>query len=589
MIGLGKFEPGAMGQSAKHDEARGPRKVAEVFAEVACCLVVCLCFAANAAPDVNESHYLTRSRHFFQPEWCAGDLFLESADAQWIFFAATGWIAGMVSLETLAWMGRSISWLMCSASFVFVCRGLGIRGLLPAAMLVLFLELNRSGNLAGEWVVGGFEAKTLAWPLVLTATGMMLRQRWGMVWVCCSGAAALHVVVGWWGIVGFALTRAAMCFGSWGRSSSGENLQRAVGPMEQVKTFLFGDSPVRRGNGKLFLLLISVAAGFVGGAWPMLVANSGTTPDEIDAAARIQVFLRLPHHLLWSGFTATRVVSFVTLLLLWSLIRRYRVRGTQRRMQAYALPLEQLRVFTATALVAGFGGLVLSAGAESGPFSSPSVQLLRLYWFRLQDVAVPLAIALECGTLLAIWWNTNSRRHRMVARMVVCLLVLACGAEGVGRIRDRVPRACEAGIAAGEFDGARILAITRNWQQACEWCRQNTPPDAMFLTPLHQQTFHWYAERAEFAAWKHAPQDAAGLLEWQRRVALLQMTGRQESGAGVLALPREYLDWIVSGYEVDFLLVWQREVDREGLPAGWVQVYPEPGKKAGFCVLKPGR
>ena len=39
----------------------------------------------------------------------------------------------------------------------------------------------------------------------------------------------------------------------------------------------------------------------------------------------------------------------------------------------------------------------------------------------------------------------------------------------------------------------------------------------MFLTPRHQQSFKWYAHRAEVVNWKDVPQDAAALTLWQQR------------------------------------------------------------------------
>jgi len=59
------------------------------------------------------------------------------------------------------------------------------------------------------------------------------------------------------------------------------------------------------------------------------------------------------------------------------------------------------------------------------------------------------------------------------------------------------------------------------WRQACEWLRQHTAPDALILTPRESFGFKWYAERAEYVCYKDCPQDAAGILEWDRRLWLL--------------------------------------------------------------------
>ncbi|HEY2895107.1 MAG TPA: DUF6798 domain-containing protein, partial [Pirellulales bacterium] len=55
------------------------------------------------------------------------------------------------------------------------------------------------------------------------------------------------------------------------------------------------------------------------------------------------------------------------------------------------------------------------------------------------------------------------------------------------------------------------------WRELCEWIAENTPSDAVFLTPRLDQTFHWYAGRAEVVSRKDIPQDARGIVEWWRR------------------------------------------------------------------------
>ena len=59
------------------------------------------------------------------------------------------------------------------------------------------------------------------------------------------------------------------------------------------------------------------------------------------------------------------------------------------------------------------------------------------------------------------------------------------------------------------------------WRDACRWIADNTPADAVFLTPRYQQTFKWFAERGEAANWKDVPQDAARLVDWWQRMQAL--------------------------------------------------------------------
>jgi hypothetical protein len=52
--------------------------------------------------------------------------------------------------------------------------------------------------------------------------------------------------------------------------------------------------------------------------------------------------------------------------------------------------------------------------------------------------------------------------------------------------------------------------------------KQNSPTDALCLTPRLNYTFRWNAERAEYAIWKDCPQDATSLVEWKRRLTQIE-------------------------------------------------------------------
>jgi len=79
------------------------------------------------------------------------------------------------------------------------------------------------------------------------------------------------------------------------------------------------------------------------------------------------------------------------------------------------------------------------------------------------------------------------------------------------------------GVPEGELrlrnDRAPVSLKQRHvdWVTCCDWIRERTSPDAVFLTPSGQQTFLWYAQRAEVVSWKNCPQDAEGVVQWLKR------------------------------------------------------------------------
>ena len=82
------------------------RQVAEVL------LIVLIFFIATGdpTPSVNETHYIARLKHFWNPQWCKGDLFLESTDTQVVFIWLFGWLTRCLSLSATTWVGRVVTW-----------------------------------------------------------------------------------------------------------------------------------------------------------------------------------------------------------------------------------------------------------------------------------------------------------------------------------------------------------------------------------------------------------------------------------------------------------------------------------------------
>ena len=71
----------------------------------------------DPAPAVNEPHYLCRLRHYWDPSYCQGDLFLDSPDAHFTVVWLFGWLTQVLSLEATAWAGRLFSWALISAGW----------------------------------------------------------------------------------------------------------------------------------------------------------------------------------------------------------------------------------------------------------------------------------------------------------------------------------------------------------------------------------------------------------------------------------------------------------------------------------------
>src|SRR5262245_56127543 len=129
------------------------------LAEGVVILLVFFVVAGDPPPLVNVPHYLCRLKPLWNPDWCAGDLFLESTDTQVAFIWTFGWLTRWLSLSATAWIGRIVAWTLLAWAWQRLSWRLVPRHLAAVLSAALFVVLTATAHLAGEWVVGGVEAK----------------------------------------------------------------------------------------------------------------------------------------------------------------------------------------------------------------------------------------------------------------------------------------------------------------------------------------------------------------------------------------------------------------------------------------------
>jgi len=339
---------------------RPVQSTAAVIGELAVLTLLCAATGAWPVPDVNETVYLTKARHAADPDFGRGDFFLETPDGHGLFFRLFGAIAAEMPLESAAWVGRWAGWLA-----VAVGAWWALRPLLPSAAAriaagALFALALRQTTAAGEWVLGGCEAKVFAWGFVLAAAGVWARGRFSLAWALAGAGTALHPLVGGWAQV--ALVLAAW----WSR----------------------GELPPWKASDVAWLGA-GVAAAAVG-VVPALGLTAGAEAAERIAATRIYVVERLPHHLLLRSFADGLWARHVLAVCVWLLLRG-RLPSTPAWRRSDRLTL--------AALVISAAGVVVSLAEPLAP--AAVYGLLRYYFFRLADVLVPLSLAATVAAVLA--------------------------------------------------------------------------------------------------------------------------------------------------------------------------------------------
>ena len=466
-----------------------------VWAAAAETWLVFLVFFLHAGwvpPDVNEAHYLAKAKHFWDPQWCPADPFLESADAHWVFQASVGWLTALLPLPHAAWMGRVATWFLLAAGWralshaVVPMRGYAV---LAAALAV---GLWSRCHVAGEWVVGGVEAKGVAYGLVFIGLRALVAGRWGWVWPLFGAASAFHVLVGGWSVVAAGI--------AW----------LLVGVDDRPR--------LRSLSGPLAAGLILALPGIV----PALWLNRGADPVLVGQAYTIHVFHRLAHHLVPHEFPLVFVVRYLVLLAIWCGLSWC----LRRRSAAY----RRLAAYVAGAVLIAAAGLVIDVWTYANPYWASL--WLRFYWFRLADAMLPVGVVLAVGVLAHSWQQPRPVAAAWLLVLLICLGTVSMADHVLRRRQDLRPGATLQERMYDQAGSRDAWAVYSDWRDVCEWIRATTASDALFLTPSGQQTFKWYAQRSEWVTWKDAPQDAAGLHTWWQRYRQLRALESLQPGDG---------------------------------------------------------
>lgn len=456
-------------------------------------LLVFAVFAIHAGwpiPDVNESQYLVKAKHFWNPGWAADDFFLTAsqkpgagrlADTHAVFYLTTGWLTLWLPLYWYAFVGRAATWLAMAWCF----RRLSV-ALLPVHWVsplaaALFVMFNERFQMAGEWVVGGFEAKGPAYAIVFLALEAVASARWLRACLLAGVATSLHVLVGGWS--------ALVVLAVW-----------------------LSDPVARPRRPELLRGVALAAAAALPGLIAALAIDWGTPAAILSRAACIYVYQRLPHHLLPEYFSLDAAARLTILFLFWLF---FAWQGSATLAQ------QRLRTYVLYSVAIAALGVSLSWLCWHRP--SWEAQVMRYYWFRLADSALPLGAAFAW---LATVFNASSETHQqgppvvrkrgvgLVAPLLVAGLYLVLQAK-TALLADR-PRA----------DAPNKVMDYHDWRAAAEWAAEHTPPDAVFLTPRTSQTFKWHGGRGEVVTWKDIPQNAQGVVAWWER--LVDIYGRKE-------------------------------------------------------------
>lgn len=467
---------------------------------------------SSPVPGVNEPHYLTKARAFVEPGWCSRDFFLTSANAHYCFFWLTGQFTRWFSFDQIAIAGRVLSAVLLAIGWSMLGRAVDLRAIFCVLSAAMFASLSLLGSFSGEWLLGGFESKVPAWGLCLIAislwiqgcgsVGSMLRAG-----VICGLGCSLHPVVGGWVAACLCLTSAMYLVTASFSKHSPEKREYQRSSLSGLAVF--------SGSTILFALPGLIPA-------LSLVLDKSLPQKERELASFYQVFWRLKHHL---DPTEIPDSQWIYLLLVGSglltglLLLRHSFADSSRPDG-----LRMLVAFLGTSALIAFAGILIgwhSVRAQEMDGWEWRASLLKFYPFRCFDALLPITTGLVIGRLSQAFFLTVQRCDSFVSGSVGVRLLRSPLVSRVAFMAVLLLPLWQSWLCREAAPAGYTVDQFSDWQDACDWLRVNTPPDALILTPRESSAFKWFAERAEFVCYKDCPQDAAGILTWNERLWML--------------------------------------------------------------------
>jgi len=451
-------------------------------------------------PGTNEPHYLSKAKHFWTPQWCSGDFFLESSNAHAFFYQTIGSVTQWLSLHNTAILGRLTGFLLLAIGWFRLIRVLVPGIWSPLISVWIYLGIAAIGNFSGEWIIGGVESKVFAYSFLFLSLANACDQNWNRSAIYAGLTISAHPVVGIWAILceGFAI------ISHWFLYKSSRN---------KITLHQFIKTAIPAGG----LLILCALPGLI----PSLeLLIQGDAQDKF-AANYIQVFYRIKHHLDPMDFHFSSYLLYAMLLGIWLLLRRNESPTFANRFFLF---------FIAGTFGLACIGLLLGAGprpASEMPLYAFRMSLLKFYPFRLFDALLPLAVSVSI--LISIHQrfldtrDSVAKPHRFSESSKNAIIVIL-----------------SLGLFTSVLYSAWLVppihkmspAQRKDWIDACHWVNLHSPQTALFLTPVHESDFKWYAQRPEYVTFKDCPQDASGVVEWNRRLKYLRKWGQEYYNEG---------------------------------------------------------
>jgi hypothetical protein len=422
----------------------------------------------------NEVDVLPLAKQFADPDWIANDWYLNSeTNYRYLFQVIFGWLIVHLGFLPTSIIGRLCCYALVAWGIVLLGQklGLSLSYLLLATVAVTY-QGYLQGAIAGEWFVGGLEAKAIAYGLILIAIPLMLSRKYVLMTLLLGLATSFHVLVGGWA---FLTTLGWLC----------------LRPRERL---------LKLGQMGWLLLIIYLvtSAGAISVSLRQLLSSP---PSGAISPSFIYVFLRLPHHLnpfAWHPILWLRLIIYIAIWTgcLMSLKKKADLKGWKAEDYARF----ELSEFTLISLIPFVAGVAIAFFDHQGTW-------LQYYPFRFGDMILPLTTSLLFACTLETRFSTQQSKFRLL--LVTCLSCI---------LFVQVAFFTQSAIAYSEFPSEQQDADPQ-WKLMSDWIHDHTSEDAIIIShPWKLANFTWMTERATIVKLKLFPQTPSAIVEYYERI-----------------------------------------------------------------------
>jgi hypothetical protein len=157
-------------------------------------------------PSNNESLYLLQLAKQWNPNFLSNDwTFSGPLFTHFVFNFIFGPLTMLFSLEVVGWIGRILSWSLIIVALLQLGRHFRIPLWMITASILLWLFYGQS-IVGGEWILGTFEAKGIAYALLLFSLNGFMHRRLILSSVLLGLAFSFHPLVGLWAALAVGLS-----------------------------------------------------------------------------------------------------------------------------------------------------------------------------------------------------------------------------------------------------------------------------------------------------------------------------------------------------------------------------------------------